>query len=381
LALFKDLPIGSSFGKWVITKEVEPKKHKSGKTKRMVELTCVCGGTKIAAFGDVRGYSDSSSCKDCGGIETHCDLTGMVTGKLTVTGNKVRKSDTQRRIVWECLCDCGNVTFLSKKQIERKSVLNCRVCSSSRGLVSIGDTRTNSNGFVITLLEFISPTCFLVSGAGCDKPFVVNSTTFKRCTFVSPYKVTVGGVGYYGEGNFISKVGETHTPEYRDWSCMIKRCYVQTKNYKSYEDVFVTKDWHNFQNFASWCTTQRNFNKDNWRLDKDLLGSLQGKRIYSPETCVYLPVEINSFIKTKRMNDLPIGVDTVENVSGTKYRAQSRENGYNVGLGVYDTIEEAFLSYKEHKEGLAKQLANKYKDDLTEESYTALYNYTVLDTF
>jgi nitrogen fixation protein len=93
---------------------------------------------------------------------------------------------------------------------------------------------------------------------------------------------------------------------------------------------------------------------------------------------VYLPREINSFIKRKRMNDLPLGVDIAYKYNGTPYyRVQSREDGKNICLGGYTTEEEAFGVYKKHKEGLAVKLAEKWKAEIPDVAYKALLNYTV----
>lgn len=188
----------------------------------------------------------------------------------------------------------------------------------------------------------------------------------------------MAGIGYFGVGPYIAKgAGEDHhTKEYEDWNSMLKRCYVRGKNHSSYSDKYVSDDWKNFQNFAEWATKQPNFGRDGWHLDKDLL--VKGNIVYSEETCVYLPQEINSFIKRKRGNDLPLGVDISYKYDGTPFfRVQGSESGKVVYLGMFFDLEEAFMCYKKHKEGLAKDLARKWKRELPENAYLALLNYTV----
>ena len=46
-------------------------------------------------------------------------------------------------------------------------------------------------------------------------------------------------------------------------------------------------------------------------------------------------------------------------------------------IGRYDTIEEAFLNYKQFKENNIKQTADKYKDLIPQKLYEALYKYEV----
>ena len=54
-----------------------------------------------------------------------------------------------------------------------------------------------------------------------------------------------------------------------------------------------------------------------------------------------------------------------------------REDGRNIVLGGFYSAESAFLAYKTHKEDLAKVLAEKWKDKISEEAYDALKTYTV----
>ena len=48
-----------------------------------------------------------------------------------------------------------------------------------------------------------------------------------------------------------------------------------------------------------------------------------------------------------------------------------------VHLGLFDTIDEAFLAYKMNKESQIKALANKYKDFLDSRVYNAMMIYEV----
>jgi len=111
-------------------------------------------------------------------------------------------------------------------------------------------------------------------------------------------------------------------------------------------------------------------------LDKDIL--YKGNKIYSHDTCVFVPQSINLlFTKSDRVRgDLPIGVTyrkrsrkfEVKCCDGTKKR---------IFLGSYNTPEEGFQAYKKYKEKLIKQIANKYIDQIPNKLYNALITYTV----
>ena len=111
-------------------------------------------------------------------------------------------------------------------------------------------------------------------------------------------------------------------------------------------------------------------------MDKDIL--IKGNKVYSPETCCFVPNEINVLF-TKRESlrgKYPIGVSKV-NRSESLYQAHISVGKKRVYLGCSNTTNEAFLLYKEGKEQHIKQIANKWKDKLEPRVYKALYNYKV----
>ena len=114
-------------------------------------------------------------------------------------------------------------------------------------------------------------------------------------------------------------------------------------------------------------------------IDKDIL--CKGNKIYSPQTCIIVPQRINKlFTKSNKLRgDLPIGV--YYNKQNKKYRSQISkiENGkkQRVYLGLYNTPQEAFESYKKAKENYIKQVADEYKLYIPKELYDAMYDYRV----
>lgn len=161
---------------------------------------------------------------------------------------------------------------------------------------------------------------------------------------------------------------------YTMWLNMIKRCYnkkIQEK-YPTYANCSVCNEWLNYSNFLKWV--EENYIED-FCLDKDIL--VKGNKIYSPETCCFVPNEINVLF-TKRNNfrgDLPIGVGYSE--SKKRYKASFTRGGERTFLGYYSSPEEAFQVYKKAKEDWIKELANRWKDKLKPNVYEALMNYQV----
>ena len=114
-------------------------------------------------------------------------------------------------------------------------------------------------------------------------------------------------------------------------------------------------------------------------LDKDIL--CKGNKVYSRETCIFVPQRINSLFtkRNKARGKDPIGVYQLP--SGNYMASCKDGNGKSVYLGVYSTKKEAFKIYKEYKENVIKETIDSYEGKIPEPFYsklrTAMYNYEV----
>ena len=188
-------------------------------------------------------------------------------------------------------------------------------------------------------------------------------------------KPTIYGVGVVGSK--LSK-DELQLKVYNDWTRMLSRCYSKSslERYPTYRGCTVSDDFLHYPTFKEWYFEQSSHVNEGWVIDKDLL-CRGGVKVYSPNTCVLLPPEINSLLTTTKAKrgSLPIGVRYSKNKQ--RYQADIGMNGENFSLGIYDTKEEAFTVYKQAREDYLKVKADKYKDQLCERAYNALYNYEV----
>ena len=111
------------------------------------------------------------------------------------------------------------------------------------------------------------------------------------------------------------------------------------------------------------------------QLDKDIL--YKGNRIYSPETCVFVPSSINVLFTHKpiKQNNLPIGC----NYNHGKIQVTCRTNYKQTIIGRFelDDINGAFNAYKEFKEKYIKQIAEEYYYIIPDRLYHALMNYEI----
>ena len=183
-------------------------------------------------------------------------------------------------------------------------------------------------------------------------------------------------VGYIGEGPYKSMVNYKYDPAYHKWYDMLRRCYT-TKPLKSQECYIgctVDTDWHNYQNFAHWYYTELYPCEDKLVLDKDIL--YKHNTIYSERTCLLVPSKINNlFPNAKKVRGkYPVGVSKHRN----KYQANCCDGtGKTKYLGSYTSVEQAFMVYKNYKQQLIKQEADKYKTILPNKVYEAIINYEI----
>jgi len=186
-------------------------------------------------------------------------------------------------------------------------------------------------------------------------------------------KPSVCGKGYLS-------YGEYNTRENKDahsrWSSILKRCYSEIIHNKqpNYIECEICVEWLNFQNFAKWF--YQNY-RDRFQLDKDIL--FKGNKIYGPNTCCFVPREINVLL-TLRNNyrgEYPIGVSYKRG----RFISIVNINTKQIHIGVFDNIIDAFNAYKKEKENHIKQIANKYKSQITTECYNALINWRCVGVF
>lgn len=201
---------------------------------------------------------------------------------------------------------------------------------------------------------------------------------FKAGLIKNPMFPIIYGVGFMGIGDYKSKDENGKKAKWYDtWQDIHKRCYDPKfqEKHSTYKNCKVCKEWNNYQEFAKW-SDENYYEVENERmaLDKDILH--KGNKVYSPDTCIFVPQSINNlFVKRdNKRGNLPIGVSKFEN----KFQAWvSKGNGKPIYLGRYDTPEEAFFAYKKAKEAYIKEVAEKYKGKIDPRAYEALMNYEV----
>ena len=144
-------------------------------------------------------------------------------------------------------------------------------------------------------------------------------------------------------------------PAYVAWASMLMRAYAQKYHarYPTYSDITVCSEWHSFRAFRAWWLA--NYRED-WQLDKDLL--TVGNREYGPDTCIYIPVWINTFTVDRgaARGGFPIGACLHNQTGLYKSECSNPITGKRHYLGCFTTPEEAHEAWIKCKLSLAEQL-------------------------
>lgn len=183
---------------------------------------------------------------------------------------------------------------------------------------------------------------------------------------------TLLGVGYIGN---ITKEDRKY-PYYKKilqvWTDMIKRCYYDKRKDGIYqkENVKVCEEWKCFKTFFDWCinTKVSNYNPK-FYIDKDILG--EDRKLYSPETCIFVPRRVNNVLVHVRHTSVAPGVRK-------QYRAyQVYITKKKEFLGGYKTLLEASAVYKVAKEHYIKYIADEalFKGEIPLHFYNIMINY------
>lgn len=149
-------------------------------------------------------------------------------------------------------------------------------------------------------------------------------------------------------------------PYYQTWHSMLERCFsarLQAKR-PTYVGCTVCEDWLLFSNFRKWMETQ------DWKgkhLDKDIL--FVGNKYYSPETCVFVTPQVNTFLLdcTASRGKHMLGVCWIER--DKKFSARCRDGKKSISLGNHHTELAAHLAWKECKHKVACELAKEQSDE------------------
>ena len=179
--------------------------------------------------------------------------------------------------------------------------------------------------------------------------------------------------GYYTSENnalMLSEGFHQHTKIIHKHALMVYRVGTAV----GYENVTLHQDWYDFKEWFLWAKDQKGFmsvdiNGRVFEQDKDLF-SPDGNLCYSPSTCCFIPRVLNSLVKVKTSAD-KLGVQYFERKK-KQYRAYGNRFGKVVGLGYFETREEAEVVSSKHRLSYLEDLYGIYKCSVDEKVWDAL---------
>lgn len=242
-------------------------------------------------------------------------------------------------------------------------------------MVNVGEVYENNVGLKFVVIEYNG--CNDVKVKFVDSSYTTFSTTgnIRSGSVKDKMSPSVYGVGVVGV-NSISTNQKPHQ-EYVFWNSMLQRCYDLSYKLKrpTYIGCTSSNNFKYYPYFKDWCNKQVGFGNKGWCLDKDIL--VKGNKLYSEDTCCFVPREINSLFalsgNTRGLN--PIGVQF--NLEEGNYSARVSRDGKHCHIGTYETKEDAFLWYKEAKELHIKSVAKRWFGKIDQNVFNALMTYEV----
>jgi len=233
----------------------------------------------------------------------------------------------------------------------------------------VGEKLITNQGYEIEIINCVNSKEITVQFSDLLKTVVSGVRYSDIQGLRNPNHISHFDIGFLGQGCYNMK---EHPEAYIKWRGMLERCYCKKYHSKkpTYIGCSVVEEWYNFQNFAEWFYKN---SRESFELDKDIL--IKGNKIYSPNTCCFVPAEINVlFTKINKRGNYPVGVYLHRE---GKFQASMSVNNKQIYLGLFSTPEEAFQVYKIAKESYIKEIADRWKEKIDIKVYETMYNYQV----
>ena len=188
-------------------------------------------------------------------------------------------------------------------------------------------------------------------------------------------KATVHGVGINDSGYVVQKKETIRgidgkwkqrlvwvCPYYRAWQNMLGRAYSKSFQEKqpTYIGCSVSEEWKTFSNFRKWMLAQ---DWEGKQLDKDLL--VEGNKVYSEETCVFVSRAVNNFMidSDAERGEWLIGVVWHKRANKFQAQVQNPVTKKQEHLGLFVNEIEAHNAWLKRKLELAHLLAAEQTDE------------------
>lgn len=172
------------------------------------------------------------------------------------------------------------------------------------------------------------------------------------------------------KGDLPSRIDGKKVKAYIAWGNLLKRVYCPKYQAKhpTYIGCKVCPEWLHYIEFKKWFDK---YHVEGYALDKDIL--VEGNKTYSPETCVYIPQEINKLFTDKKSGQVTLTGVTLQK-DCNKFKAQITMDSKTRYLGLFDTEIEASEVYQEKRKEYLDKVSKEYYSStkINKRTYTAI---------
>lgn len=204
----------------------------------------------------------------------------------------------------------------------------------------------------------------------------IQYSNFKKGTVKSHFTPSVYGTGVTGVGDTRDVNGKT-LKSYKCWLGVLERSYdeVFKEKYTTYKETTCCKEWLFYPNFKKWY--DENYYEihelGRTEIDKDIL--VKGNKVYSPETCIFVPHRINTLFlgdyTNKKDNNIPVGITMRKD----KYSVSCHNGEKQIYLGKFSELPKAIECYINFKLKLIDDIILKYSKKIPNKVIIAMKNH------
>lgn len=177
---------------------------------------------------------------------------------------------------------------------------------------------------------------------------IVHNCQLRTGEYTSNFRKKVYGTGIFVPwGGYDCRKDGVITKAYGLWANMLKRVYCpqQLAAEPSYTGTTVCADWHRSDTYWMWAEKQVGWLEEDYHQDKDIL--LYGNKQYNPDTVVFIPQKLNTFLVDCRKVRSEYGQGVYK--KGNRFKVCIWNNNKPISLGQYKNLEDATAKFAEAK--------------------------------
>ena len=174
----------------------------------------------------------------------------------------------------------------------------------------------------------------------------------------------VGGIGFVDCESVEEFENIKNTHAYKTWVSILAR----EGKIARYKEVGISDEWKHFSNFKKFHDTNYH---EGFVIDKDLLSG-QYSKIYSAETCAYIPPSLNVLIRERSKERKSFKYDELEKCYSFQYSVGGYTRPYIVKAKTLEDICEKYAIYRCTR---VMAIYQEYWDKLSDRVKKALVTY------